>query len=89
MMQCYMRQHFADGYWPHEHPGGHASWRETYDEGERNCVQIEHSEDAMRIGWMRAENNVFLDKQLENHNGLGKLFSRACTGSLGEKLDES
>ena len=24
MMQCYMRQHFAD----HEHPGGHASWRE-------------------------------------------------------------
>ena len=29
MMQCYMRQHFADRYWLHEHPGGHASWRET------------------------------------------------------------
>ena len=28
MMQCYMRQHFADRYWPHEHPGGYASWRE-------------------------------------------------------------
>ena len=28
MMQCYMRQHFADRYWPHEHPGGRASWRE-------------------------------------------------------------
>ena len=28
MMQCYMRQHFADRYWLHEHPGGHASWRE-------------------------------------------------------------
>ena len=28
VMQCYMRQHFADRYWPHEHPGGLASWRE-------------------------------------------------------------
>ena len=28
MMQCYTRQHFTDRYWPHEHPGGHASWRE-------------------------------------------------------------
>ena len=28
MMQCYMRQHFADRYWLHEHPRGHASWRE-------------------------------------------------------------
>ena len=28
MMQCYMQQHFADRYWPHEHPGGRASWRE-------------------------------------------------------------
>ena len=28
MMQCHMRQHFADLYWLHEHPGGHASWRE-------------------------------------------------------------
>ena len=28
MMQCYMRQHVADRYWLHEHPRGHASWRE-------------------------------------------------------------
>ena len=28
MMQCYMRQKFADRCWLHEHPGGHASWRE-------------------------------------------------------------
>ena len=28
MMQCHVRLHFADRYWLHEHPGGHASWRE-------------------------------------------------------------
>ena len=28
MMQRYTRQHFADRCWQHEHPGGHASWRE-------------------------------------------------------------
>ena len=28
MTQCNMRQHFADRYWLHEHPGGHASSRE-------------------------------------------------------------
>ena len=28
MMQCYMRQHFAGRHWLHEHPGGHALWRE-------------------------------------------------------------
>ena len=32
MMQCNMRQHFADRYWLHEHRRGHASWREPYDE---------------------------------------------------------
>ena len=31
MMQCYIRLHFADRYWLHEHPGGHASWREPDD----------------------------------------------------------
>ena len=31
MMQCNMRQHFADLYWLHEHPEGHASWR-IYDQ---------------------------------------------------------
>ena len=28
VMQCDLRQHFADRHWLHEHPGGHASWRE-------------------------------------------------------------
>ena len=28
VMQCNVRQHFADPHWLHEHPGGHASWRE-------------------------------------------------------------
>ena len=28
MMQCEMRQHFLDRSWLHEHPGGHATWRE-------------------------------------------------------------
>ena len=27
MMQCDMRQHFAERYWLHEHPGRHSSWR--------------------------------------------------------------
>ena len=27
-MQCYIRQHFADRHWLHEHPGGHVSERE-------------------------------------------------------------
>ena len=27
-MQCYMPLHFANRYWLHEHPGGHASLRE-------------------------------------------------------------
>ena len=38
MTQCYMRQHFADRYWPHEHPGGRASWREpTMTRMKRGC----------------------------------------------------
>ena len=28
IMQCYMRQHFADRHWVYEHPGGHGSWSE-------------------------------------------------------------
>ena len=59
MMQCYMRQHFADRCWLLEHLGGHASWREpairkftkestTYFVKGHVC-QIESSEDAIRI----------------------------------------
>ena len=56
MMRCYVRQHFADRHWLHEHPGGHASWREPtmrrftkYLLRERTCMQMERSEDAIRI----------------------------------------
>ena len=56
MMQCHMQQHFADRYWLHEHPGGHASWREltmrkftNESLRGRTCVQMECSEDAIRI----------------------------------------
>ena len=28
-MQCYVRQHFDDRYWLHEHPKRHTSWRES------------------------------------------------------------
>ena len=58
MMQWYMRQHFADRCWLHEHPGGHASWRDPTMRKftknnlllrERTCVQVERSEGAIRI----------------------------------------
>ena len=59
MVQCYVRQHFADRYWLHEHPGGTCVVERTYDEEvdkridhflrERTCVQMECSEDAIRI----------------------------------------
>ena len=59
MMQYYMRQHFTDRFWLHEHPGGHALWRKTHDEKihkridhvlcARTCVQMEHSDNAMII----------------------------------------
>ena len=59
IMQYYMRQHFADRYWLQEHPGGHASWREPTKRNvheiidhllrKRTCMQMECSEDAIRI----------------------------------------
>ena len=52
MMQCYVRQHFADRYWLYEHPGGHAEEfhkRINHFLRERTCVQMECSEDAIRI----------------------------------------
>ena len=65
MLQCYLRQHFADRHWLHEHPGVHASWREADNEEihnrinhalrTRNCVQMEHSEDAIRIEGRRTQ----------------------------------
>ena len=46
MMQCDMRQHFAELCWLH--PGGHASWREPrMKKFTRTCLQMECSEDAI------------------------------------------
>ena len=55
----------------------------------RTSVQVEDSDDAVRINRIRAQNNRFLHEDLENQNGLGELFLGACAGSLGEKLNES
>ena len=82
-VQCCMRQHFADRYWLHEHPGGHASWREptmrkftkestTYFVKGPVCrcnVQKKRSESSVYV-WK----NGFLHKQLENPNSLGALL---------------
>ena len=83
MMHCHKRQHFAHRYWLQEHPGGHASWRAQDEEihttinhvlRTRTCVQMECSEDAISIKCIRAQNNRFLHKQLENQNCLGELL---------------
>ena len=37
-------------------------------------MQMEHSEDAIKIEELRAENNGFLHKQLENQNSFGEQF---------------
>ena len=55
---------------------------------ERTCVQMEHSQDAVRIKRIRAQKSS-LHKQFENQNGFGELCCGACTSSLAEKLDES
>ena len=83
VMQCYMRQHFADRYWLHEHPGGHASWR-THDEEihkrinhvlrTRTCVQMKCSEDATRSKRIRTQNTGRLHKEFENKNSFGELL---------------
>ena len=84
VMQCSMRQHFGDRYWLHEHPGGHASWREptmrkfkkestTYFVKGLVCrwtVQKMRSESSEHV----RKTTGFLHKQVENHNSLGELL---------------
>ena len=41
---------------------------------ERTCVQMECSEDAIRIEWICSENIGSLPRQLENQNSLGELL---------------
>ena len=50
MMQCYMRQHFADRSWLHEHPGGPCIVETTYDE-----------EIHQRINKLLGERTVYAD----------------------------
>ena len=98
MMQCYMRQHFADRYWLHEHPGGRASWREPTMRKftkESTTYFVTGLVCRWNVQKMRSESSEyerktqgFLHKQLENENSLGELLWRACTRSLGQKLDE-
>ena len=86
MMQCYMRQHFADRYWLdlywlHEHPGGHASWREPtmrkFTE-ESTTYFVKGPVCKWNVQKMRSESSEYvrkttgLHKQLENQNSLGE-----------------
>ena len=97
IIQCYMRQNLADRYWLHEHPKGHASWREptmrkftkestTYF-CERTCMQMECSEDddQNRVSMFRRQR---VSSQTVGESKIA-LERRACTGSSGENLDES
>ena len=78
MIHCYRRQHSADFYRLHEHPGGPASRRELMMRKNvlctRTTVQVEQSQDAVRITLTRAQNNWFVLKQFENQNCLGDCF---------------
>ena len=80
MMQCYMRQHLAHRYWLHEHPGAHASWRETamrkFPE-ESTTYFVKGPVCRWSVQKMRSEsteNNGSLHKQSENQNSLGELL---------------
>ena len=77
MMQCHMRQHFADPYWLHEHPGGHASWRQPTMRKFKSTI---HFVKGLVCRWnvqkvrICSENNGVLHKQLENQNSLEELL---------------
>ena len=65
MMQCYMRQLFADRYWLHEDPGGHASWREPL----MRKIRIESTSYFVKgplcrwnVQKMRSESNEYVRK---------------------------
>ena len=84
MMQCNMRQHFADRYRLHEHSGGHASWREPTMRKftkESTAYFVKGPVCRWNVQKMRSEsseyvrkNGGFLHKQLENQNSLGELI---------------
>ena len=76
MMQCYMRQHFADRYWLHEHPGGPCFVETTYEEEIHRRINDLLGERTVYADGMftRCDQNRvrFLHKQLENENSFGE-----------------
>ena len=82
MMQCYMRQHFADRYWPHERLGGHASLREPtmvkFTKESTTYFVKDLYADGMFRRCDRTRVNVFrkqrVSSQLENQDSLGELL---------------
>ena len=101
-MQCYMGQHFADRCWLHEHPGGHASWREptrrkftkgsiTYFMKGPICrwnVQKMRSESSEYM-WKTTDAFFFFlkkKKQLANQNNLGETTLKNMHRQFGREI---
>ena len=70
-MQCYMRQHFAERYWLHEHPRRHSSGKEStrmiFMNMPCECSQM-RSESSENV-----ENKGYFYEQMENQNRLGEM----------------
>ena len=98
-MQCYMRQHFADRCWQHEHPGGHASWREPTMRKftkESTTYFVQWPVCRWNIQKMQSESSEYVRKTTGLFTdswrikiALESFFEEHAQESLGEKLDES
>ena len=85
-MQCYMRQHFADRYWLHEHPKRHASWREST-----------RRKFTKRINWpicrwnvqkMRSESSEYMWKKQEMQTTLLNMYNPKLMETIPKALRE-
>ena len=75
MMQCYVRQHFADRYWLHEHPGGHASWREPTMRKfikESTTYFVKGPVCRWNVQKMRSESSEYVRKQRVSSQSVGE-----------------
>ena len=98
IMQCYMRQHLADRYWLHEHPGGHASWKEPtmrkFTKESTTC-RVKGPVCRWNVQKMRSESNEHVLKTMGFFMNCWRIKRpwRASLKSMhrkfGEKLDES
>ena len=94
-----MRQHFADRYWLHEHPGGHASRRELTTRKftkEPTTYFVQGLVCRWNVQRMQSESSEYIQKTTGFFTNsrrikmaLESYFEEACTGSKGETLDES